>query len=172
MTSPTATGRREERDGLPHLVLTRTFRAPIDDVWAAATESHRLARWIGSWAGDPAAGRVTFRMLYEGEEATDEEFVIDECVPPRRLAVTTNMQYDENTTVTWHLELDLAESDGVTTLTFAQPMPDPAMAENVGPGWEYYLDRMVAAESGADPAEISFDDYYPAQSEHYRAEFG
>jgi hypothetical protein len=47
-------------------------------------------------------------------------------------------------------------------------MDDPAMAENVGPGWEYYLDRLVAAETGGDPAAIEFGDYYPAMSEHYR----
>ena len=26
-----------------------TFRAPIEDVWAAVTEPERLARWIGTW---------------------------------------------------------------------------------------------------------------------------
>ncbi|OAP25892.1 MULTISPECIES: SRPBCC domain-containing protein [Amycolatopsis] len=29
------------------LVLPRTFRAPIDDVWAAITEPERTARWFG-----------------------------------------------------------------------------------------------------------------------------
>ena len=45
---------------------TREFRAPIEDVWAAVTEPDRLARWIGSWAGDPESGRVQFLMLFEG----------------------------------------------------------------------------------------------------------
>ncbi len=45
--------------------------------------------------------------------------------------------------------LDLAEVDGVTTLTFGQSLPDPAWAESVGPGWDYYLDRLVAAEDRA-----------------------
>lgn len=31
------------------LVFERTFHAPIEDVWAAVTESDRLARWIGVW---------------------------------------------------------------------------------------------------------------------------
>ena len=69
------------------------------------------------------------------------------------------------------LQVDLAESDGVTTLTFAQNVPDPAMAANVGPGWDYYLDRMVVAEAGGDVAAVDFDSYYPALSEHYRREF-
>ena len=39
-----------------------------------------------------------------------------------------------------------------TTLTFAQRVPDTATGRDVGPGWEYYLDRLVAAQAGADVA--------------------
>lgn len=166
------TGRREERHGSPYVVLTRRFRAPIDDVWAAVTEPERLARWIGTWTGDPASGSVSFRMLFEGEEEVEEEiYTIDECTPPRRLVLTSTMPLDENTPATWHLELDLAEHGGVTTLTFAQSLPDPTWAENIGPGWEYYLDRLVAAETGGDPAVIDFADYYPALSAAYGRAF-
>jgi uncharacterized protein YndB with AHSA1/START domain len=168
-TGTTPTGRREQRADRTYVVLTRTFRAPIEDVWAAVTQPDRLARWIGRWTGDPASGTVQFHMLYEGENVEPEEYEINLCDAPTRLELTSHMAYDENTPATWHLELDLAESDGVTTLTFAQSMDDPAMAENVGPGWEYYLDRLVAAETGADPDVIDFGDYYPALSEHYRA---
>src|SRR5690625_3589281 len=42
--------------------IERRFRAPIDEVWAAMTESDRLERWIGRWEGDPATGKVTFFM--------------------------------------------------------------------------------------------------------------
>lgn len=162
--SPTPTGRIETVDGVPRLVLERTFRAPIDDVWAAVTEPERMARWIGSWSGDPATKRVVFRMLFE-EGDTSEDVEIRACDPPRRLAVTT---YAEGQS--WLLELDLSERDGVTTLVFTQPGVDPAQAENVGPGWEYYLDRLVAVETGGDPAAVDFErDYYPAMQEHYRA---
>ncbi|WP_326797158.1 hypothetical protein OG946_18460 [Streptomyces sp. NBC_01808] len=38
----------------------------------------------------------------------------------------------------------------------------------VGPGWEYYLDLLVAARDGAaDTAAPSFDDYYPAQRDYF-----
>lgn len=171
MTATTATGGKGTRHGRDYVVLTREFTAPIEDVWAAITESDRLARWIGSWTGDPADGRVTFQMLYEGDEIPEEQFHIDECVPPHRLAITTSGPYEDGRMVTWHLELDLAETDGITTLTFAQSVPEPGMAETVGPGWEYYLDRMVAAETGGDLAAVSFDDYYPALTEHYRSVF-
>ncbi|WP_243059719.1 SRPBCC family protein [Nocardioides sp. SR21] len=166
MTQPT--GRIETRDGVLHLVIERTFRAPIDDVWAAVTEPERMARWIGTWTGDSATRRVHFRMLFEGGDPDDagEEVDIRECDPPRRLAVTTHAGGQS-----WQLELDLSEADGVTTLVFTQPAVDGAEAENVGPGWEYYLDRLVRAESGGDPAEVDFErDYYPAMQEHYRAQ--
>ena len=171
MSNPIATGRRQLRDGSPYVVMTRDLRAPVEDVWAAVTEPERLARWIGTWTGDPASGMVQFQMLYEGDGVPPEEFHIDECDEPRRLAITTVSSYEDQV-VTWQLELDLVEVDGVTTLTFAQSVPDPAMAHGVGPGWDYYLDRLVAAETGGDPSAIEFDDYYPALADHYKAEFG
>ena len=67
--------------------------------------------------------------------------------------------------------LELTEVDGTTTLTFSQSVPDAEMATGVGPGWEYYLDRLVAAETGGDVAGIDFGDYYPALSDYYRALF-
>ena len=169
--TPTATGRRTERDGRTYVVFTRTFRAPIDDVWAAVTEPDRLARWIGRWEGEPASGEVSFRMLFEGDGHPPERFVIDECESPRLLVITTESPSADGGTESWHLRLELAEADGVTTFRFSQSVPDPAMAENVGPGWDYYLDRMVVAEEGGDPGVLDFDDYYPALSPHYLAEF-
>jgi uncharacterized protein YndB with AHSA1/START domain len=170
-TTPAATGRKAVRNGQTYVAFERTFRAPIEDVWAAVTESDRLARWIGSWEGDPATGSVAFRMLYEGDEHPAEKFTIDECEAPHRLAITTEAPSPDGTTESWHLLLDLAEAEGVTTLTFSQSVPEPAMAESVGPGWDYYLDRMVLAEAGGDPGTLDFDDYFPALAEHYREEF-
>lgn len=164
--SPAPTGRRVDDGGVSYVVLERTFRAPIEDVWAAVTESDRLARWIGSWTGDPSSGAVTFQMLFE-DEVPAEEFRIDECEPPHRLRITTSSPTDGEEPEHWRLRLDLREEDGVTTLTFAQDVPDPQMAGGVGPGWEYYLDRMVAAETSGDVASVDFDDYYPALSGHY-----
>jgi len=71
----------------------------------------------------------------------------------------------------WYLDADLSESDGVTTLSFSQPDVGPDDVPSVGPGWEYYLDRLVLAETGGDPATADFErDYYPAMADHYRAE--
>lgn len=68
--STAASGRREVREGTDYIVLTRTFRAPIQDVWAAVTEPQRLERWIGTWTGDPESGEVTFRMTAEARTSS------------------------------------------------------------------------------------------------------
>jgi uncharacterized protein YndB with AHSA1/START domain len=165
MSAPT--GRIEKRDGQLVLVLTRQLRAPIEDVWAAVTEPERLARWIGTWEGDPASGAVAFRMLFEGD-APAEAMAIRVCEPPHRLHVTSQVGEEA-----WLLDLDLTHADGVTTVTLTQPGVTAEQAPAVGPGWDYYLDRLVDAETGADPARRDFErDYYPATAEHYASQLG
>lgn len=169
LPAPGATGRRELRDGAAFLVLERTFRAAADDVWAAVTEPERLERWIGTWSGDPAVGSVEFRMTAEAEDAPAEVHRILECDPPRRL-VTESTSPGADDTV-WRLELDLVERDGVTTLVFAQRMEDAVPADSVGPGWEYYLDRLVVAHGGGDVSSVDWSAYYPALSAPYGEAF-
>ena len=157
-----ASGRYETHDGHDVVVLTRTFEAPIGDVWAAVTESDRLARWIGSWVGDPASGSVQFQMNSEGAAAPQSIFVIEVCSPPHHLKGTLGDA--------WELNLNLTELDGITTLELSQVVNDPAVLGSVGPGWEYYLDRLVAVETDGDVSTIVFDrDYYPALSGYYAA---
>ena len=144
------------------LILTRTFRAPIDDVWASVTEPERTARWFGPWEGDAAPGRtIRVRMSYEeGAPWTDAR--IDACDPPRRLAVSTSDEAGE-----WHLELRLSESAGTTELQLVHHLTTTKGIGEVGPGWEYYLDMLVAARSGAEAPK--FDDYYPAQRAYFES---
>lgn len=173
MTSPTdlpATGRREQRDGVDQLVLERTFRAPIDDVWAAVTDPVRMVRWIGTWTGDPAAGEVAFRMTAEGEDVAVEVYDIEVCEPPRRLVVRTRGPVAGAADV-WQLSVDLHEAESTTTLRFAQviteAMRQAGTAAEIGPGWEYYLDRLVALQDGRAVTDVVWDAYYPGQSASY-----
>jgi uncharacterized protein YndB with AHSA1/START domain len=164
--TPRATGRREDRGGTAYLVFERTFRAPVTDVWAAVTAPERLERWIGSWTGDPASGSVAFRMTAEGDDVPEEAIHIDECHEPTRLRLRSARPDDQG--LLWVWQLDLAETGGVTTLRFAQELADATLAESIGPGWDYYLDRLVAAETGEGLADVVFDDYFPAFAGHYR----
>lgn len=171
MSKPEVTGRREERDGWACLVLERTFRAPAEDVWAAVTEPERMERWIGTWTGDPASGSVEFRMTAEGDDVTADTWEIETCEPPHRFVGRSRAPYDSDELVDWRIAITLSEHDGVTTLEFVQGLPETRMAENVGPGWEYYLDRLAVAHGGGDVGTVQWDDYYPGQSEPYRAMF-
>ena len=66
--TPTPTGRLTPTATGHDLEMRRTFRAPIEDVWASLTEPERTARWFGSWSGEPGAGHtVQVQMAFEEE---------------------------------------------------------------------------------------------------------
>ena len=52
-------------------------------------------------------------------------------------------------------------------LTFGQRLNPGEDVGSIGPGWEYYLDRLVAAHAGLDPADVRWDDYFPALQAEY-----
>ena len=173
------TGRRQTHDGKEVLVLERRFRAGIDDVWAAVTDPVRMQRWIGTWSGDPVSGSIAFRMTAEGDDVPEEVYDIDVCEPPRRFAVRSReaAPFSEDGSgprVHWALRLQLSEAYGLTTLTFVQALADGSlgtdMAARVGPGWEYYLDRLVAAMDGGEVGAVAWSVYEPG-SVDYRALF-
>ncbi|MDO9455945.1 SRPBCC domain-containing protein [Nocardioides sp.] len=165
------------------LAFTRTFAAPIDDVWAACTEPARMERWIGTWSGDPASGEVVFRMTAEGDDVPEEVYDVLVCEPPRRFVVRSreDAPFSEDGSgprVHWQHTLELTEADGTTTLTFSQAVPEGPvgadMVASVGPGWDYYLDRLVADLAAhpdeADLTAIAFEPYLES-SDDYRALF-
>ncbi len=162
MSTPTPTGTIGEGPRGPELQLVRRFPDRIEDVWAAMTESAQLERWIGRWEGDPRTGRVTFFMTAEGDVPA-QDYRIVECVPPHRFAGHTRVGQQ-----TWHLRFELKHDDGVTTLLFAQLLGEDDLG-TVGPGWEYYLDRLSRVLDDADARDIDWDDYYPAMREYYSA---
>ncbi|MEU4315406.1 SRPBCC family protein [Nocardia sp. NPDC024068] len=159
MTNPPA-GRLERTEHGRDLILTRTYRAPIEDVWASITESDRTARWFGPWEGEAGPGRtIRVQMTYEDEQPW-ADYTIDTCVPPRHLGLRTVDEYGS-----WHLEATLTEQDGQTELVFTHHLESDEKVTEVGPGWEYYLDALGAARAGAPYPD--FDDYYPAMRDYY-----
>jgi uncharacterized protein YndB with AHSA1/START domain len=142
------------------LIMTRRFDASIDDVWASVTESERTALWFGPWEGQAGQGRTVRLQLVHEKDQPWTNVTIEACEAPRHLIVTTKDDFGE-----WLMELTLTGTDDGTELRFSQHLSDPALAGDIGPGWEYYLDMLVAARNGT--ALPSFDDYYPAMKEHY-----
>lgn len=158
----TPTGTFDQGD----LVLVRTFTAPIDDVWASITESDRLGRWYGTWTGDPADGYVMLSMTAEpgAEDLPAFRHDIEVCEPPRALAVRSVDDHG-----TWQLSAHLDEVDGVTTLEFRQREIDLGAVGEVGPGWEWYLDRLVAEVTATEPPDLdAFETRYLAMGGAYR----
>ena len=157
--TPKPTGRLSGND----LVLTRTFRAPIDDVWASVTSSESTARWFGPWERVPGNDdkKIRVQMAYEdGKPWLDG--TIEQCEAPHLLTLRTKGMYAEK-----RLSLKLTEAAGTTTLEFVHHEINRKMMGELGPGWEYYLDLLVAARDGASAPK--FDAYYPAQKAHYTA---
>ncbi len=158
--SPRPTGRVRRTSRGADLILKRSFRGTLEDVWQSVTASESTARWIGAWEGEPGQGKtVRLRMGFE-EGAPVSNVLIDACEPPRRLAVSMKDDFGE-----WFLELTLEGQGETTELTFVQRLADPKLAADIGPGWEYYLDRLAAARSSQPMPEFSV--YYPAQKAYY-----
>jgi uncharacterized protein YndB with AHSA1/START domain len=159
MTNPPTGQLLPGADG-PQLGVSRTFKAPIEDVWVSVTEPDRTARWFGTWKGDAAPGRMIKVQMGFEEEAPWLDKRIDACEPPRRLALS-----DEPGT--GQIELLLTHADGLTELRLVHHLESTEQVGELGPGWEYYLDALVASREELPMPD--FDDYYPAMKPYYDA---
>ena len=149
---------RSARRRLPRLRahLPRTDRGRVGGV----TDPERMERWIGTWTGDPSSGQVVFRMTAEGDDVAEETYLSTTCDPPRRLVIRGRdadpFSHDGSAPGQW--ELDLRRGRRRHDAAFAQVRArrdSRAMVASVGPGWDYYLDRMVARRDRRRPRRRS-----------------
>lgn len=145
------------------LVLVRSLALPAQAAWEYLTVSELTEQWFGPWEGDArAGGAVRVRMRFEDHEPAIG-MRIDACEAPGLLALTADDEVGG-----WKLELRV-EPDGEedALLTFVQHLSaaDQEGIGEIGPGWEYYLDLLVAATEGTE--RPGFDQYYPALREQY-----
>jgi uncharacterized protein YndB with AHSA1/START domain len=154
------TGRFAHREDGVYLLLDRLFSAPIVDVWYSLTNPTAMQKWIGTYTGNPSTGAVRFLMSAE-PDAEWEYVTVRECDPPHRFLADVG-EGDAK----WRVFCHLREAGGMTTLTLGQRMKTTADAATMGPGWDYYLDRLIAAREGRELPEWAH--YYPAHSEYYR----
>ncbi len=143
------------------LIITRTFRAPIEDVWTSVTKSESTERWFGRWEGDAGVGKtVRLLMVFEKGDAWTN-VLIETCDAPHHLVVKTTSDFG-----TKRLEIRLAQTGDTTQLTFVHHLGEKlGMRGEFGPGWEYYFDNLVAVLAGE--ALPTFDDYYPSQKQYF-----
>lgn len=158
MTAPTPTGRLVGND----LRITRTFRAPIEDVWTSVTDSDSTARWYGTWKWVDQVGPgnlIAITMLFE-QGAPTSNALVERCDAPRHFAITSKSDYGDIA-----IELTLAQVGDTTTMTFVHHLTDRTTAGDFGPGWEYYFDMLVDAREGRPLRK--FEEYYPAQKQYF-----
>ncbi|GAA4108854.1 SRPBCC domain-containing protein [Enteractinococcus coprophilus] len=157
---PIPTGRLVPTDQGYDLTLQRTLPVAIEHAWDYITESQFTERWIGPWEGVGDVGETIKLYLAFEEGKPGFKVEILECQAPEHVRVKT---LDD--TLPWDLAIELTQPEGQTELQFTMRDADPSTIGEIGPGWEYYLDQLVAIVAG-DPAP-DFDDYFPAQRSYY-----
>lgn len=160
---PAPFGRREERDGVTCLVVDVEVPQGRETVWEAIATPAGLEPWIGVFEGDPASGRVTFRMTAEGADAPPEPVEIRRCERP--LGYDLQVGVGKGLEI-WDLALQLDEVEGGTLVTLVHRAHDLAGIDLVGPGWEYYVHRLRAHLAGEPLETVDFADYLP-NAAHY-----
>jgi uncharacterized protein YndB with AHSA1/START domain len=165
MVTPTPTGRLVPTDYGFDLVLTRSLPVARQEAWVNITDPERTARWIGQWQGNGTIGEIAQLQLGFEADAPWANFRLAECEAPHRLRIET---LDGDANAVWDLAVDLTGSSEPTDLVFTMSGIDPSSVGQVGPGWEYYLDQLVA--SLRDAPLPKFRDYYPAQQEYFQAQ--
>ncbi len=110
------------------VTLTRTYGAPVDDVWDACTNVERIPRWFLPITGDL---RVGGRYQLEGNAGG----VVERCDPPRSFAATWEFGGDVSTI---EVRFDPAPASS-TVLTL----------EHVGHVDDEFWDRFGRAPSGS-----------------------
>jgi uncharacterized protein YndB with AHSA1/START domain len=142
------------------LTLSRAFDAQPAELWPWLTDSGLLQKWIGTWSGSAGVGKtIAFVMTAEGDEP--DLVTILGCDPPRYLVLELGAPGGG----TWRLALTLIQQDAHTTLTLQHYLHPSDVLVEIGPGWDYYLDRLAAARSGGEMP--SWEEYYPTLSGYY-----
>lgn len=158
-------GRLVREDSAVVLEFRRTLPAPPAQVWSALTESARTALWIGPWTGDPGQGHVALFMEGADPAGPGEDVRIHACRPGELLDVESSTPDGP-----WPLQVRLAAGPAgadTTSLTFRHRLAEPVDVSSIGPGWQYYLDRLGAVVTGTEVPD-DWDAYFPVLADRYR----
>ncbi len=101
--SPKPTGHVSGND----LILTRTFHAPIADVWTSVTKSESTALWFGRWEGEAGPGKTVRLQLLHEKSQPWTDVLIEECAAPHRLVVVMKDDAGE-----WRIALTFTQTGG------------------------------------------------------------
>jgi uncharacterized protein YndB with AHSA1/START domain len=135
-------------DGLGVVRMEDRFDATVDDVWSAFTDRSRLARWLGEFEGDlRLGGEFSAQFFASGWEGSGR---VEECEPPHRLLVTTNMPgKDEEHAIEAWLTTD---GDGTLLVLEERGMPIDLLAA-YGAGIQVHVEDLAAYLAGGERCE-------------------
>ncbi|WP_427870753.1 SRPBCC domain-containing protein [Leucobacter luti] len=161
-----ATGRVVATAAGRDLIVPRSLAMPIAEAWIFVSDSEHTEQWFGPWEGDGrTGGSIRVRMRFE-EGHPEIRMNVLACEAPARLALKSVGEYGS-----WDLELRLEEDGEEDTLvSLVHHLGEDDAVGEIGPGWEFYMDLLVAATEGTE--EPTFDQYYPSMSGHYTAQLG
>lgn len=158
----TSHGIIEESPAGTRIVITREVEFTPAALWDAFTTTRGLEPWVGILRGSREANDLTFSMTEGGQEAKPARVAIQRCREPHELAFTTESEYGN-----WNLGVEFAATDAGSSIRFIHllgPNDDPS---NIGPGWEYYLERVILSLRGGDVDSVAWDEYYPVLAPAY-----
>jgi uncharacterized protein with HEPN domain len=128
------------------VILRHAAKSIIADIGEAAKKLEDLADQV---PGVPWAQIARMR-----DRVAHRYFDVDYDVVWRRSSATRRSP--------GHLSVRLAEIGGVTAMTFVHTLAGDVDVTDVGPGWEFYADRLTASRNGVKMPDWDADGYQEA----------
>jgi uncharacterized protein YndB with AHSA1/START domain len=132
-----------------------SIAASPETVWEFLVDPDKAVRWMGQTASFKPRPGGEYRVDVIPGHVASGAFV--ELEPPRRLVFTWGWEPGEQgpnpvPPGSSTIEIELVPEGEGTRLRFVhRDLPDSEATESHGHGWDHYLERLVAAASGADP---------------------
>lgn len=140
-------GSLTHEDG-PTLTVTRALPVPVEEAWEWITISDRTARWYGPWRGTGRVGETVQVTMSEEEGAPETAMRVEACERPHLLTLVA----DNPPPFAFPIDLVLAPTtQGCSISLRHRQIPPELPVRDLGPGWELYLDRLVAAVEERTP---------------------
>ena len=121
------------------------YPTSVTDLWDAVTDPARLARWIGTVAGDLRVGgaiQVAFTSTWEGPA------IVETCEPPHSYSLRMDPGTEQETRIVVRLQ---EETDGTRLIVEDAGLPRAEQLAH-GAGWQVHLEDLRSVVSG-DEAE-------------------
>ncbi len=152
---------RVVRDALGlELIVERRVPLSGAETWEWLTASARLKKWIGPRRGRAVVGGTLDLTMTAEEGSPTSTLTLEACEPGTRYTVAFGESADA-----WRVTIAIADLGSSTAVYLKQRLTSARDAGSIGPGWEWYLDRMLAAIAGTDMPD--FDEYLTVQRPYY-----